>query len=178
VLDWTPPEPLLKFCAGLLLMPAPAAPDSVAATDPAAVSGTDHVPGARQVLNAGSAPAGPAHLTTWRLSSPRGATPLVLTIRTPALAGATATAKPESPSSTAPPWRWVAPAPGERETWWYELEIGESVPARTNAVLASLASYLQIRAVRFVVITPSAPEWRLLLPRLSTASSMSSLVAN
>jgi len=165
VLDWTPPEPLLKFCAGLLLAPLPRVPDAVAVTDLAAVSSADRVPSALPVLGAGSAPARPARPTTWQLASPIGAIPLVLTIRSRGLPGTAAVAEPASSSSTAPPWRCRRDVPDERETWWYELDIGQGAPARTAAVLESLASYLQIRAVRFVVLTPSAPDWRLLLPR-------------
>jgi len=165
VLDWTPPEPLLKFCAGLLLAPLPRVPDAVAVTDLAAVSSDGRVPSALPVLGPGSAPARPARLTTCQLSSPIGAIPLVLTIRIRGLPDTAAGAETASPSSTAPLWRSRRCAPDEREAWWYELDIGQGAPARTAAVLESLASYLHIRAVRFVVLTPPAPDWRLLLPR-------------
>lgn len=187
VLDWTPPRPLLKFCAGLLLTPLPAGPDAVEIADVAAVPATGLGVPADPASGADLAPGASQRIATWRLSSPRGALPLVLTIRIRALPGAAALPSlpgaaalpdaaplldraalgdPPAHGSAVPAWQARPPAPAERDQWWwYEVDVSQSAPARASAVLDSLASYLQIRAVRFVVLTPQAPEWRLLLPR-------------
>lgn len=52
----------------------------------------------------------------------------------------------------------------EHDPWWCEVDVGPCAPACATAVLDSLASYLQLRALRFVVLAPPAQEWRLLLP--------------